>query len=237
LFAKIRFLYCCVCYKGRLAGNLYISKLESIMVIGLKKISLALALAAVLASPAMACMSGNDNLVVNDVRGHVVRDVRGNCVYTKWTNGDNRCDAPAARADAAPVASGKDVSGLALSERTIYFGFDSAVLSQESVYKLNKLIAKIKDTGKDTGKMLSASIVGHADQMGDVGYNQSLSARRANAVKNYLVANGLKDAKVASINAVGEQMPVTKGCEAVSGKNAINCLQPDRRVEVNFLLK
>lgn len=177
----------------------------------LKKISLGLALAATLAVPAFAgCDCFDNNLVVNDVRGANVKDARGNCVYTKWTNGTNKCN---------------EFAGFTLNERTIYFGFDSARLTPEGVYKLNRLLGKIKDSGK----VLNATIVGHADQLGDAGYNQALSARRAEAVKNYLAQNGFNGTSVTTVTAEGENAPVTDGCGG-----SISCLQPDRRVEIQL---
>lgn len=190
-----------------------------------KKLSLGLVLAGSLAAPAFACNGGDlsSNLVVNDVRGANVKDVRGNCVYTKWTNGTNTCGNVAA----APFA------GITQNERTIYFSFNSAKLSPEGVYKLNRLLGKIKDSGQ----VLSATIVGHADHLGDAAYNQSLSARRANAVKNYLASHGFANSQVTTVTAEGENAPVTEGCDKAGGKGAtINCLQPDRRVEVQLNL-
>jgi outer membrane protein OmpA-like peptidoglycan-associated protein len=170
-----------------------------------------------LSAPAMACHHENldEHNVVRDVRGNVVKDVRGNCVYTKWKDGSDRCTP-------APVAD-----GLTLNERTIYFGFDSATLTPEGVYKLNRLLGKLAATDKKW----NATIIGHADKLGDAGYNQALSARRAEAVRKYLVTHGLK-ANIGAVTHEGENAPVTTGCEGAP--NAIGCLQPDRRVEIKL---
>jgi outer membrane protein OmpA-like peptidoglycan-associated protein len=189
----------------------------------IKTLSLSVVLAATLATPALACHNGQKHLVVNDVHGGIVRDVRGNCVLTKWTNGTNTCDGEVAA----------EFAGFTENERTVYFAFNSDKLSAEGIYKLNRLLGKIKESGK----VLSATIIGHADQIGDAAYNQTLSARRANAVKNYLAAHGFNDTKVATVTAEGENAPVTEGCEKAGGKaQQINCLQPDRRVEIKFSL-
>lgn len=187
----------------------------------LKTLSFGLVLASTLAAPAFACNGGDvsNNLVVNDMRGANVKDVRGNCIYTKWTEGTNTC---------GTVPS---FDGITLNERTIYFSFNSANLGPEAVYKLNRLLGKIKSSGQ----VLSATIVGHADHLGDATYNQSLSARRANAVKNYLASHGFENTQVTTVTAEGENAPVTEGCDKAGGKGAtINCLQPDRRVEVQL---
>jgi outer membrane protein OmpA-like peptidoglycan-associated protein len=186
-----------------------------------KKISLGLVLASTLAAPAFAncCGDYSKNQVVNDMHSNRVHDVRGNCVYTKWTNGNNTCN------------SISKTPGFTLNERTIYFGFNSDRLTQESVYKLNRLLGKIKDSGH----VMSATIVGHADHIGDAGYNQALSNRRANSVRAYMAKHGFDNTSVTTVTAEGENAPVTTGCDASGSKAAtVNCLQPDRRVEVQL---
>ena len=187
----------------------------------LKGILLGAACAATFGSAALACsMNVDNNNVVRDVRGNQVTDVRGNCVFTKWKDGSDKCN--------APKAAHQD--GLTLNERTIYFAFDSANLSPESVYKLNRLLGKLEASGKQW----NTTIVGHADKLGDAAYNQALSARRANAVRNYLTSHG-KKVVISSVSAEGKNAPVTEGCEKAGGHTStINCLQPDRRVEIRL---
>ncbi len=190
------------------------------MIHSAKKLSLAAVIAAGIATSAFACM--NDNLVVNDVRNNQVHDVRGNCVYTKWTNGTNKC---------GTIAAGTAFAGLTENERTVYFDFDSDKLTPTAVYKLNRLLQRIKDSGQ----VLTASIVGHADHLGDASYNQALSARRATAVKSYLDSQGFSNSQVLTVTAEGENAPITEGCDKAGGKSqTINCLQPDRRVEIHL---
>ena len=79
-------------------------------------------------------------------------------------------------------------------------------------------------------------VTGHADRIGTETYNQKLSQRRADAVKAYLVEQGI-DAKRVETDAKGESEPVVS-CDdvkgKVSGKNRklVECLQPNRRVMV-----
>lgn len=191
-----------------------------------KTLSLSVIAAVCIASSASACWK--DNTVVTDMRASNVTDARGNCVFTKWKEGANKC----AAAPAAVKAAAPGNAPLAtLNERTIYFDFDSAELTATSIYKLNRLLGKIKASGR----VLSASIVGHADMMGDPAYNQALSARRATAVKNYLASQGFNNAQVTTVTAEGENAPVTQGCDKAGARaQAINCLQPDRRVEIQL---
>lgn len=78
-------------------------------------------------------------------------------------------------------------------------------------------------------------VTGHSDRIGSNAYNQKLSERRANAVRNYLVdKSGIPTSKV-SAQGVGETAPVTKteDCKGTAKTQAlILCLQPDRRVDL-----
>ena len=61
-----------------------------------------------------------------------------------------------------------------------------------------------------------------------------MSEKRANAVANELKANGLTNNQIKAVEGRGKSNPVTGNkCDAVKGRNAvIDCLAPDRRVEV-----
>lgn len=67
-------------------------------------------------------------------------------------------------------------------------------------------------------------IQGHTDSVGDEEYNRELSQRRANAVKQYLVAQGVEASRVATIGR-GEAMPVASN-DTAAGR------QLNRRVEI-----
>lgn len=67
-------------------------------------------------------------------------------------------------------------------------------------------------------------IEGHTDSVGSEDYNQGLSQRRADAVKNYLVAQGIDTSRIAA-SGKGESAPVGSNASA-TGR------QQNRRVEV-----
>ncbi|MBC7919258.1 MAG: OmpA family protein [Rhodoferax sp.] len=78
-------------------------------------------------------------------------------------------------------------------------------------------------------------VTGHSDRIGSSAYNQKLSERRANAVRNYLVDKAGIPASKISAQGVGESAPVTKteDCKGnAKTKALIQCLQPDRRVDL-----
>ena len=57
-------------------------------------------------------------------------------------------------------------------------------------------------------------VMSFADSRGDKGYNKALSEQRAEAVKNYLVANGKIDASRVSAELMGEAMLVASNATA-----------------------
>ena len=75
-------------------------------------------------------------------------------------------------------------------------------------------------------KQLSVTIEGHTDNTGSATYNQNLSLKRAEAVKNYLVSKGAKAAQIKVVG-FGEQQPITTN-DTPEGR------AKNRRVELKF---
>lgn len=109
------------------------------------------------------------------------------------------------------------------------FDFDSATLRPAGRQSLDVLVEDLR------GFTYEVLIVGgHTDRIGSEEYNQALSERRANAVRDYLVQSGIPAADVRATG-YGESRPVTTAqtCPASMARaELISCLQPDRRVEV-----
>jgi len=111
------------------------------------------------------------------------------------------------------------------------FDFDKSELRPAGRDSLDAFAGKIKDINPEV-----ISAVGHTDRLGTDSYNQSLSERRAETVKAYLVSTGIASNRIHS-EGKGESQPVTKSGECATGKNAkvIACLQPDRRVDIEVV--
>jgi OmpA-OmpF porin, OOP family len=141
----------------------------------------------------------------------------------------DKCVAPVA---AAPVAAApKPTADKIKLSADALFDFDKAVLKPEGRAKLDDLAAKSKQV-----KLEVILAVGHTDRLGSDAYNQKLSERRAAAVKTYLVSKGVEANRVYT-EGKGEKQPVTGAkCDTVKNRKAlIECLQPDRRVEVEVI--
>ncbi len=111
---------------------------------------------------------------------------------------------------------------------SVLFDFDQSVLRPGETPKLDELTAKLKGRAFD-----ALAVVGHADQIGTDAYNLRLSGQRAEAVRAYLVGKGV-DAGRMRTEARGEREAVTGDACKNQGRKRIECLQPDRRVEVTL---
>lgn len=159
--------------------------------------------------------------------GHVVRvkDRQGNCVRTPdWSEelATKECD-PQLFPDPEPVAmAAPTYQSMTLSANAL-FAFDSATLTNEGKASVEALGDEIQAKG---AQVVGIDIIGHTDSMGAEAYNEQLSLRRANALKDYLVAEKGIDAGIIDVSGRGESQPVADN--ATREGRARN-----RRVEVN----
>lgn len=135
----------------------------------------------------------------------------------------------------APVPVGPEKPAfekITLQAETL-FDFDKSIIHPEGKQHLNtEVVTKMKQYPQ----VEAILVTGHADRIGTDAYNQSLSERRANAVKDYLVSQGIEAGRIQTA-AKGESEPVVacteiKGKENSKNKPLIACLQPNRRVVV-----
>jgi outer membrane protein OmpA-like peptidoglycan-associated protein len=109
--------------------------------------------------------------------------------------------------------------GLVLTLGDTLFATGKAELKAGSAANLDRLTSFLNEYPKRT-----AAIEGFTDSMGSEEMNQSLSERRAAAVKEYLVAKGVDSARLSS-KGRGENSPVADN-DTLAGR------QQNRRVEV-----
>jgi peptidoglycan-associated lipoprotein len=84
---------------------------------------------------------------------------------------------------------------------TVYFGYDRYDLTPEAQAQLQKQAAWLKNYGNAV-----VSIEGHCDERGTREYNLALGERRANAVRDYLVALGVPGNRLQTIS-YGKERP------------------------------
>lgn len=106
--------------------------------------------------------------------------------------------------------------------KNVFFEVDKDILQPSSFSELNRLTDILKDNIQTR-----ISIAGHTDNTGSDSHNMDLSARRAQAVKNYLVKNGISETRMTT-EGLGTSKPVSDN-NTEEGK-ALN-----RRVEVLFV--
>lgn len=185
--------------------------------------------ASLMSSTGMASAGVLDNKTVRTHGDQIVRSAAfGTCVRTKWENGTDVCAPAEEKAPLERKPVNAIVTVLEEAERTVYFEFDSAALTPEAKFKLDRLSHKLKHADDIQG----ATIVGFADRIGSRDYNYQLSKERANAVRDYLATRGYLNTNVAEVRGLGEAKPITHCSEQLQRDRAIACLSADRRVEV-----
>ena len=186
---------------------------------------------------AVAQVPNNDGYLF-DTRGVVARSGFGLCwKTTRWTPAMAipECDPDLAKKPApapAPAATPKPAAQKVTLAADALFDYDKAVLRSEGKSKLDDVTGKLKDI-----KLEVIIAVGHADRLGSDQYNQKLSEKRAEAVKAYLVGKGVEPNRVYT-EGKGEKQPVTGdkcGKSDKKTKQLVECLQPDRRVEIEVI--
>jgi OOP family OmpA-OmpF porin len=106
----------------------------------------------------------------------------------------------------------------------ITFDFDSAKISEGSEIKLQRAVENLKNN-----PYIKVRIEGHTCSVGDADYNMGLSIRRAQAVKDHLVSQGIAAHRM-EIKGLGETDPIASNDTEVGRKK-------NRRVEFVVLEK
>ncbi len=181
-----------------------------------------------LSAPVIAHEAGQANAsVVGDGSGHCVTDSSGDNVRTSsWTAEEaaTACGATVAAAEPAPVAepAPTPVSETIVLSADALFDFDKSTIKPDAAMHLDEFAARV---GR-LSSVESIDVVGHTDSVGTDAYNEKLSMRRADSVKDYLVGQGVS-AAVISTSGMGESKPAADNSTADGRKQ-------NRRVEVTF---
>lgn len=87
----------------------------------------------------------------------------------------------------------------------VFFGFDSADLSDEGRATLDAQAAWLKEYGS-----VNITVEGHCDERGTREYNLALGQKRASATKKYLVAAGVPASRIETVS-YGKERPEATG--------------------------
>lgn len=105
-------------------------------------------------------------------------------------------------------------------ESVVYFDYDQASLKPETRSLLLAHAERLKASGS------SARLEGHADERGSREYNIALGERRANAVRDFLVLQGVSASSLEVVS-YGEERPLATGSDEYS-------YSQNRRVELKY---
>lgn len=106
-----------------------------------------------------------------------------------------------AAASSVPAPGSAEEFNTDIGDR-VYFDFDQFVLKDDARNTLRKQATWLKWYPR-----VNVTVEGHADERGTREYNLGLGERRANAVKDYLVALGISPDRIKTIS-YGKERPV-----------------------------
>lgn len=193
-----------------------------------------------------------------DSQGNVVKaPVAGVCVRTsQWTPAVAiaECDpdlvkkpAPAAKPAPAPAKPAEKPKPkpkpvmINIEQKIELQGmpFDKAEMTADNKKELDAFLDGLSKATKARGPVQMGAVVvtGHTDRIGSLKYNMKLSERRAQVVKDYIVAKGVDQKLIFwEGKAFNQPIPVTKFCDnKMKRKQLIECLAPNRRVTVEVV--
>ena len=183
-----------------------------------------------LANVAVAHDAGSPNDgYVGDSQKHYITHSTGDCVRTgAWKKEDQTVDCglvPVAKKAPPPPPAAPTYEKFTLAAEAL-FDHDKSTVKQAGKDALHALDNKIKSKG---ATVVDIDVIGHTDSDGSEEYNQALSIRRAESVRNFMVSEGI-DASIIDVSGKGELSPVADN-RTREGR-ALN-----RRVEIHVGVK
>ena len=125
------------------------------------------------------------------------------------TSIERTSDATAVSASTTNVYSESSLT----SSSTVYFSYDNYNIDSIGSDKIKNLAAIVKKNG------LNVRVEGHCDERGTREYNLALGERRANAIAELLIINGVSKANIMTVS-YGEEKPSARGSnESAWSKN------------------
>jgi outer membrane protein OmpA-like peptidoglycan-associated protein len=88
----------------------------------------------------------------------------------------------------------------------VHFDFNKSIINSGARQQLDSLLK----ANKDRFALTNIQIAAHCDSIGNNQYNDELSIRRANAVKDYLLESGLNDGVFTKLEGHGKRQPLNQ---------------------------
>lgn len=129
----------------------------------------------------------------------------------------------------APAPAPQTVTENFTLDAATLFPFDGSSLCEEGVKAVNDVVDSVNAKNIQNA---AYDVKGYTDRIGSEAYNQTLSEKRAQAVADQLQAAGVAPEQL-TVTGMGEADPVSTGCEGLRGNKLVDCLAPDRRVELS----
>lgn len=137
----------------------------------------------------------NNNLVYRPIEGFLGTD------FFKYTVTDNKGAAVTATATVRIKVREPEIISLSKLQ-LVNFAYDKAELTDISKSKVNAIIEQIK-----LAQDITVEIYTYTDNIGSDAYNEKLSERRAQALRDMLIDNGIDAADIRAIG-MGEKNPI-----------------------------
>lgn len=164
--------------------------------------------------PAMANAEGYSKSIVEDLRGNPVTTLYGVCVTHDFPEGGSGLCNGRSFADDITIIDQVAIPNV------VYFDFARSSLNSKGKKVVSEVAKGIKQLGN-----YSITLSGHTDTVDSAAFNKRLSAKRAQSVKNALVASGVSASKIKT-EAMGESENAVPTADGVP--EALN-----RRVEIS----
>lgn len=111
----------------------------------------------------------------------------------------------------------------------VTFEYDSARLTARAEQRLDNVVNALQAAGQ-----VQVQIAGHTDRIASDSYNLALSQRRAQSVKTYLASHGIDASRLSTVG-YGESRPKVACVDVHPRQALIDCLAPNRRVELHVV--
>lgn len=122
-----------------------------------------------------------------------------------------------------PPAKVQPAPGTKITEiKGVHFDFDKATIKPEGRARLDEAVRVMRENPN-----LRVVVTGHTDSVGSDAYNMKLGERRARAVADYLIGQGISPSRI-DVRSEGESKPVASNATAEGRAE-------NRRVEIHAL--